>query len=717
MAKTTEQRHAEVMQRALMGFDQVQATQRPIREQCLQDRRFVYVPSAQWEGGLQEQFAERPRFEINKVQKAVIRIFSEYRNNRISVQFRPKDDDADNDTADTLNGMFRADEQESNAQEAYDAAFDEGVAGGMGAWRLCNEYEDEGDEENDKQHICIYPIFDADVSVFFDANAKRQDKADATQCWVIQSFTRPTYTLNWSDESISMQQALLPTAAQAAGNGGRGIVSFDSEMHLTEFDWFSADVVYTAEYYEVEMKRVKVQTFQSHVDGVDPVKLKGDEITDDAVAGLVAQGYYLAREKNVKIKRIHKYIIDGVRVLEDCGLLAGPNIPIVPFYGKRMFVDNVERFQGHIRLAIDPQRLYNMVVSMIAAIAATTPTRKPIFTPEQMVGVSDSWSEDNHLKPYLLANPVKNADGSIAIAGPTGYLEPPPVPEALAGLVQLLGSDLNDILGGQEATEQVVSNIAHKTVELIQSNLDMNSFIYMDSMAKAMRRCGEIWLGMTKEVYVEDGRKVRTIDDQDQEGQAVLQQPMTGTNGVAGVKNDLANGKYGVWVDVGPSFSNKRDAAVRTLVSLLQYTQDPTDQAAIVGTIVKMADGEGLKGVRDYFRKKLVGMGVEEPTDDEKLQMEQAQANAQPSANDQFLLASAKEADAKAGKAQADTIGALAGALKDEAAAIKSTADSAAGPDFPAMMALLQQIAQGIQQQGSPAPPVAAPQPEQVVQQ
>ena len=57
------------------------------RLQCLEDRRFYSIAGAQWEGNLAEQFNNKPRFEVNKIQLSVMRIINEYRNNRITVEF------------------------------------------------------------------------------------------------------------------------------------------------------------------------------------------------------------------------------------------------------------------------------------------------------------------------------------------------------------------------------------------------------------------------------------------------------------------------------------------------------------------------------------------------------------------------------------------------------------------------------------------------------
>ena len=49
------------------------------------------------------------------------------------------------------------------------------------------------DEDNDHQRVAIEPIHDADSCVFFDLDAKRQDKADATRCYVLHPYTLEAY--------------------------------------------------------------------------------------------------------------------------------------------------------------------------------------------------------------------------------------------------------------------------------------------------------------------------------------------------------------------------------------------------------------------------------------------------------------------------------------------------------------------------------------------
>ena len=128
-----DQRLANLHAEALRQYNDIQTALRDERLQCLQDRRFYSICGAQWEGPLYDQYENKPRFEVNKIMLSVIRIVNEYRNNRITVDYIAKDGESDK-LADTCDGLYRADEQDSVANEAYDNAFEEAVGGGIGAF-------------------------------------------------------------------------------------------------------------------------------------------------------------------------------------------------------------------------------------------------------------------------------------------------------------------------------------------------------------------------------------------------------------------------------------------------------------------------------------------------------------------------------------------------------------------------------------------------------
>lgn len=657
MAKTKEQRLAEIHEEALREFDDIQAAQRDERLQCLKDRRFYSIAGAQWEGDLGDQFENKPKFEVNKIHLAVIRIINEYRNNRITVDFVSKDGSDADKLADTCDGLYRADEQDSDADEAYDNAFEEAVGGGFGAWRLRADYEDEDDDENDHQRICIEPIYDADTSVFFDLNAKRQDKADARSCYVLSAMSPMAYEDEW----------------------GGNPASWPKDITQTEFDWSSPDVVYVAEYYRVEYKREAIHIYKT-LDGEEKRYSDTDFSNDDTLEEtLVAIGATKTGEKKVRRKKVHKYILSGGGVLEDCGVIAGCHIPIVPMYGKRWFIDNVERCMGHVRLAKDAQRLKNMQLSKLGEISALSTVEKPILTPEQVAGHEIMWSEDN-LKnyPYLLLNPLTDDNGNIVSTAPNAYTKPPQIPPAMAALLQITEQDIKDLLGNQQAGEEIVSNISGKAIELIQNKLDMQTFIYMSNMAKAIKRSGEIWLGMAKDLFVEDGRKMKVVSRDYDADMIELNRPvLNAESGETDYENDLSKAKFDIAVDVGPSSSSKRAATVRAITSMMAVTQDPQTLNVLTSMAMMNMEGEGLNEVRGFFRNKLVQMGVVEPTEQEALGMAQAAQNAPTDPNAVYLQSAAENEQAKAAKARADTILTIAKAEETQA----KTAETIAGID------------------------------------
>jgi hypothetical protein len=634
--KSKEQQLADIHADALAEFDKIQSALRDERLQCLQDRRFYSIAGAQWEGPLGQQFENKPKFEVNKIHLSVIRIINEYRNNRITVDFIPKEGAANDKLADTCNGLYRADEQDSCAQEAYDNAFEEAVGGGFGAWRLRAEYEDEEDPEDERQRVRIEPIFDADSSVFFDLNAKRQDKSDAKRCFVLTSMTREAYKDEYGDDPASWPKT----------------------VHQHEFDWLTPDVVYVAEYYRIEERGETIHIWQT-LDGEEERYSDADFEADDGLEEkLFAIGSKKIREKRIKAKKVHKYLLSGAKILEDCGYIAGKCIPIVPMYGKRWFIDNVERCMGHVRLAKDAQRLKNMQLSKLGEISALSSIEKPILAPEQIAGHQVMWAEDNIKNyPYLLINPITDMNGQTVVGGPVAYTKPPQIPPAMAALLQITEQDMQDLLGNQQAGEELQPNISGKAVELIQNRLDMQTFIYMSNMSTAIKRSGEIWLSMAKDVFVESGRKMKSVGKQGEIQSVELLKPLVNQEtGEIETENDLADARFDVAVEVGPSSSSKRAATVRALTGMAAITDDPETKQVLGAMAMLNMEGEGISDVRDYFRGKLLRTGVVKPTEEEAQQLAAAAQRAQLSPNDLYLQSAAEAEQARAVKARADTV-------------------------------------------------------------
>lgn len=682
---TTDERLQAIHTDALAQFDDIQDALREERLACLNDRRFYSIAGAQWEDKLGEQFKNKPKIEVNKIHLSILRIINEYRNNRITVSFGSKDGAKDIGLADSCAGLFRADEHDSTALEAYDNAFEEAVGGGFGAWRLRAEYEDEDDPDNEQQRIRIEPIYDADSSVFFDLDAKRQDKSDARYCFVVKSITRERYKADWDDD----------------------VSTWDKSISSSAFDWAPPDLVYIAEYYLVEERNDTRITYKGL--GGDEQVLMASVLKADPTKAeeLTATGYQVVKSRRFKSRKIHKYILSGAAVLSDEGYIAGKCIPIVPTYGKRWFVDGVERCMGHVRLAKDAQRLKNMQLSKLAELSAQSSVEKPIFLAEQITGHEDLWSNDNiDNYPYLVIEPITDKDGNIMPAAPVAYTHAPAVPQALAALLTLTDIDIKELLGTPQE-DKMLSNIAEKTFLSMKAAMDMQTYIYMSNFAKAVLRGGEIWLSMASELYVEDGRQMKTIDATDTIKSVTLMEPSLDpeTGGLTNSVN-LSRAKLDVAVDVGPSSASRREATVKTLTGMLQATQatqDPETAQVLMSMAIMNMEGEGIGDVRNFFRAKLVRMGVIKPTDEEAQTMAAQAAQEGPSAQDKALIGMADESEAKATKARVDSLKGMAEVEKLHAETMAILADTDMSTAEKAVLLMEKYGSGGIQMPGDVA--------------
>lgn len=673
MALTKEERFAKVWERATNRFDRCYATQQQIRLASLEDRRFAFVDGAQWEGGLGQQFENRPRFVVNKVQKAVRRIVSEYRANAMTVNFRASDDDSRADDLDALRIVYRADEQYSGAQDVYVQAFEEACAGGIGAWRLTNDYDHRAETEFDDdapQRILFEPIPDADISVFFDPDSRKLDKSDAKWCTVLNPISWDTYT----DEYLGSAEVEITERPS----------SFKMVRSLKQFDWFTNDAVYIGEYYEVEQKTEEFAVWREPNSGIEQKVYAGLDAESREDAAEQAEhwksiGYVKVRSGKRNRKRVRKYFMDGCGVIKDCGYIAGTEIPIVVVYGIRQIIDGIERFQGAVRLAKDSQRLYNMQISTLADITAFTPREKPIFTPEQIAGHELTWAGDLVANnPYLLVNPVTGADGSATATGPVGYIKQPDVPPALAGLVQITAADMLDVTGGDLAAGQVTSGTSDALVSRVQAHQDMQVYIFIDQMARAMERCGKIYLSMACDVYTEEQRQFAAIGEDNTTETTQINVPSLNQNGEPTITRSFTPG-LDVFVDVGPAFNSRRDATVNALAKIIPVIGDPQTQQLMIMTLVKNLDGEGMEDLATFARKQLVQAGVVKPTQEEEQEMQQAKeeaANQPPDAATLALIAQARESSANATKAQASAVQSLSTAELNQAKAAESVSNT-----------------------------------------
>ena len=103
--------------------------------------------------------------------------------------------------------------------------------------------------------------------------------------------------------------------------------SFQNPNDTWLFPWVSNDVVYVAEYYEVEEKKEKVFIYRDPLTG-EPVSYYQQDIKD-VIDDLANRGFIKVAERKVKRRRVYKSIITCTQILKDREKIAGEHIPIV----------------------------------------------------------------------------------------------------------------------------------------------------------------------------------------------------------------------------------------------------------------------------------------------------------------------------------------------------------------------------------------------------
>jgi len=647
----------------LRAFDTAATPQQPQRALALAARRFAFIPGAMWEGdGWDEFAANMVKIEVSKVRRALRKIFNDYRANRTTVDFRPVED-ADEATAETLDGLLRADVYRSNAGQSFDNAFDEGTSGGIGAFRLSNRYEDPYDPDNDHQVIDFLPIVDADQSVYFDPNSKNYDKSDAKWGCVVTSVARAAFNDEWGAERAT---------------------NWPKATWLPIYDWFTPDVVRVCEWYQVEERTETRITLTNKLTG-EEIKVWEGDVEAEWLADQKNAGWTRSN-KQVKRKRIHKYILSGAEILSDEGLIAGSEIPIIVYYGERRFIDNQERFEGRVQRDMDSNRLLNMILSYMAESVSAMPREVPVWYPEQIAGHEADWARANIDRlPYLTINPIYNEDGTLAQqAGPVYKTTPPELPPQMAALLQAVTAFLDE--DSQDGADEVVANTSHEAMDLAATRTDEKSSGYMDNWKLTMEWAGKVYLGMVKETYVEEGRKVPQLSDDGEHGEATLLQPETDDQGRFRIINDFTQGRFNVIADVTESSATKRDKTVRKALGVAQIAgangANDIANAALITAVLNF-DGDGMDDFKAYARKAALQIGLVKPTDQEAQEMQQAGQQQQPDPAQIVLMAQAKKFTSEAARAdaQAQTEQATATQKAADARLKIAQADAVGGPD------------------------------------
>lgn len=623
------------------------------------DMLFYHV--SQWDSAILGETTLQYRGEFNILRKAGRQIMADLRANPVQVNFKPKSDSRE-DGADIIDGLYLSDDRTNTSLEAYDNAVGEAVVCGVGAWELYTEYACNR-AGVDNQVIRRRPVYEANNNCFWDPNAKRLDKSDAMYVSILEAYSPDGYEQLKRDLGRDKDDYDEENDDELGEDCDRP-ADFAFPEQSYGFPWRSSgnDVIYIARFYHRRKVKDKVITLMDPLG--QPLVLRESDLVE-VMDELIDAGYKIESEREFKRWEVRLYIASGEAILNgkegengerEGEVIAGENLPVVPTYGERAFVEGEECYEGITRLAKDPQRLRNFQMSYLADIVSRSPRPKPIFTPEQLQGFEFMYEEtgaDNNY-PYYLQN-AKDATGQPLPIGPISVMPEQTMPQALGVMIELTRQAVEDVANPGLPQDIADPDLSGKAVIALTNRLDQQSIVYQQNLKHAKRRDAEIYASMAVEVYDAPRDVTLTLPDGTTKTAKIMEAVQDQQTGELVFLNDLTNTEYDVFAEIGPSYATKKEQTIDQLTRMAEGLAafNPQMAQSLILQSLTLIDGINMEQVRKAARKQLIQAGFVEPDTDEEKAMVEAMQNApkQPSAD--MLLAQAELLKGQA--AQMDT--------------------------------------------------------------
>lgn len=640
------------------------------------------------------------RGEFNILRKAGRQIVADLRSNPIQIDFVPANESRD-DGADILDGLYLTDDRANTTLESYDNAVSEAVVCGVGAWELYTAYASNR-AGVDHQVIRRRPVYEANNNLFWDPNAKQLDKGDANHVSWLQAYSPDGYEdlcrelcpEDYADEDDEGKESRAKKKKREREEARRPSSFAEPEQSYT-FPWMGSgnDLIYIVTFYHRRKIKDKVITFTDPMG--QPLVLRESDLSE-VMDDLIDDGYEIVSEREIKRWEVRKYIASGEKILNgkmgkdgerEGEVIAGENIPIVPTYGERAFIEGEEHYEGITRLAKDPQRLRNFQLSYLADIVSRSPRPKPIFNPEQIQGFEFMYEEngaDNNY-PYYLQNRT-DANGQPLAVGPIAVMPEQQIPTALMASIELSRQAVEDVANPGLPQDIADPDLSGKAVNALTNRLDQQSIVYQQNLKHAKRRDAEIYASMAVEVYDAPREVMLTNPDGTTKKVKIMEMVQDKDTGELVALNDLTNTEYEVYAEIGPSYSSKKEQTIDQLTQMASTMMqvDPAMAKMLMLQTLTLINGVNMEDIRAYARKQLVLSGAVEPDSPEEEQM-LAQASQQQQAPDpNLVLAQAEMEKAKAAQmnaqrmAQNDQMTAANNQAKTQIDAFRAQTDRAA---------------------------------------
>lgn len=571
-----ETSHAEnLIETAKKRFQLAVDAESEIRTAALEDLRFSI--GEQWPENIKadRETQRRPTLTINRLPQFIRQVTNDQRQNRPSIKVSPVDNGADPDSAKVRQGLIRHIEYSSNADVAYDVAFDGAVRKGLGYFRITTEYCDPLSFDQD---IKIKAVPDSFL-VYLDPFSQEPDGSDANWGFVFEDVNEDDYKAQYPGTKLT-KESDWSSLGDTSG-------------------WIKEKSARIAEYFYKEFKSVKI--FQMS---------DGSVVRDDDEAGkqmAAANMLQIKNERTAMLPVVHWAKINGLEVLDEKEW-AGSYIPIIPVYGDRIFIDGKKVLEGIVRHAKDPQRMLNYWESAKTETIALAPKAPWIIAGSQIKGYEKMWETANTENYSALIYNAQSLNNTPLPPPQRNSYEPPV--QAMTMALRESGEHLKETTGVYDAAMGAKSNeTSGVAIQRRSQQAQTSNFHFVDNLSRSLRHAGRIILELIPKIY-DTERAVRIIGEDDSEEIKIVNQIVDPETNGPGI--NLSSGKYDIIVQTGPSYATKRQEAAE---HMLEFIKVFPAAAQVVGDLV--AKNLDFPGAGD-FQERLKAMVPPEYIKDKK---------------------------------------------------------------------------------------------------
>jgi len=529
------------------------------RQEALEDLKFVN--GDQWPIELQNSrsMESRPVLTINKLDGYCRQVVNQIRQQRPHPKVHGMNSDADQKTAEVIQGIIRHIEANSNADNAYDTAADYAVRMGWGFIRVRTDYVS---DDSFEQEIYIDPV-DNPFTVYFDPNSILPDGSDAETCLITTMMSKKEF------------KKLYPDAdTESFTQRGTG----DSQS-----EWITKEDIRVGEYFYTVRKASKLILLS------DGSSIFAEDFEKQAEM-FTAAGVYPIDERPSIRKSIKWCKLTSAEILEE-GEWAGKYLPIIPVYGRHVVIGDKRKKFGMVRHAKDAQRMYNFWQTSTTESVALAPKAKWIMAEGQDEGHENEWMAANIKSFPLLRYKQTDIEGRPAPA--PQRLQPEPPPTGILAATATIDDDIKTLMGIFDPAQLKQGNISGKALNGQQQQVDLSNFDFYDNLTKSQCQVAKLILDLIPKIY--DTQRVLRIIGDDGKPELVTVNEKDAVNNV--INNNLTVGLYDVVMDTGPGYNSKREAAVAAMTPIL--ASDPSLMAQIGDLWFRNQDFPGADIIAD----------------------------------------------------------------------------------------------------------------------